>query len=89
MPPGAGRGKSMKTENKIVCPNCGKTLPLNRSGRKLKNIPFKIISEALRACQNTELAAQKLNCSVGYIYQELKKKGLKPGDVINGVLSKT
>jgi len=79
----------MKTDRKIVCPNCGKTLPLNRSGRKLKNIPFKIISEVLGACRSTELAAQKLNCSVGYIYQELGKKGLKPGDVISGNLSKT
>lgn len=74
----------MKTDRKIVCPNCGKTLPLNRSGRKPKNTPFKNISEALRACQNTELAAEKLGCSVGYIYQELNKKRLKPRDVING-----
>lgn len=79
----------MKADRKIVCPNCGKPLPLNRSGRKLKNIPFKIITEALGACRNTERAALKLNCSVGYIYQELNKKGLKPGDIINGDLSKT
>ena len=75
-----------KLANHLVCPNCGKTLPTRRSGRKPLNIPFKNISEALQACQNVEPAAQKLKCSVAYIYQELGKKGLKPRDVISGKL---
>ena len=71
---------------KVQCPKCGKEIVVNDIGRKPLAIPFKNISEALRACSTVELAAQELNCSVGYIYQELKKKGLKPKDVI---LSKT
>jgi hypothetical protein len=53
-------------------------------GRKKLNIPFNLLSEALKLHRSTELAARELGCSVGYIYQELKKKGLKPGDVIKG-----
>ena len=71
------RGKAMK----VQCPNCGGQVVVNGLGRKSLDIPFKIISEALKANSSVELAAETLNCSVGYIYQELRKKGLKPGGV--------
>ena len=67
----------------VQCPHCGKSVVVNGLGRKPLNKPFKNISEALQACQSVELAAGKLGCSVGYIYQELGKKGLKPKDIIN------
>ena len=51
-------------------------------GRKRKNIPVKIISDTLRKYKDIGIAAEVLNCSRGYIYQELGKKGLKPLDVI-------
>lgn len=72
-----------KLANHLVCPNCGKTLPIRRSGRKPLNIPFKNISEALQANRSVDLTASALDCSIGYIYQELRKKGLKPGDVLS------
>ncbi len=56
---------------------------VNGLGRKKLNIPLKNVCEALQACHSVELAADKLGCSVGYIYQELGKKGLKPKDIIN------
>jgi len=66
----------------MKCPNCGAIL--NTGGRKKLNIPFKLLSETLRSYRSTEEAAKELGCSVGYIYQELKEKGLKPQDVIKG-----
>ena len=66
----------------MKCANCGATL--NTGGRKKLNVPFNLLSEALRSCRSTGPAAEKLGCSVGYIYQELKTMGLKPRDVIRG-----
>ena len=66
----------------MKCPKCGTVL--NTGGRKKLNIPFNLLSEALKLHRSTDLAAKELGCSVGYIYQELKKKGLKPADVIKG-----
>lgn len=73
-----------KLTNHITCPKCGSKIPVatSRSGRKRLNIPFRNISESLQAYHSVELASEKLGCSVGYIYQELGKKGLKPKDVI-------
>lgn len=70
---------------KVQCPKCGKEFAVSGLGRKRLNIPFKNISEVLQACQSVELAAGKLRCSVGYIYQELAKKGLKPRDMMGGI----
>ena len=67
---------------KKTCPKCGEKVVLNGLGRKCLGISVKNIYDALHACQNVELAARELGCSRGYIYQELKKKGLKPKDVI-------
>jgi len=71
---------------KIDCPKCGEKIMLNGIGRKSLGISVKNISDALRAFSSVDLAAKELGCSRGYIYQELKKSGLKPKDVI---LSKT
>ena len=71
---------------KIRCPKCGREIVVNDIGRKPLAIPFKNICDSLWTHCSVELAAENLGCSRGYIYQELKKKGLKPKDVI---LSKT
>ena len=70
--------KSMK----VPCLHCGRIVAVNGLGRKRLGISVKKITDALQTCQNAELAAKELGCSRGYIYQELKKKGLKPKDVI-------
>jgi hypothetical protein len=68
---------------KVKCPNCGKSVAVNGLGRKPLNIPFNNISEALQVYQDVNTAAEKLGCSIGYIYQELGKIGLKPRDLIS------
>ncbi len=71
--------------NLITCPHCGAKLPIakmNRSGRKPLNIDVKNICDTLRECRDIALAAEKLGCSRGYIYQELKKHGTTPKEVI-------
>ena len=67
---------------RVRCRHCGGTVSVNDIGRKRLGISVKKITDALQTCQNAELAAKELGCSRGYIYQELKKKGLKPKDVI-------
>ena len=54
---------------------------MNRVGRKKLNITVKNISDALREYLSVADAAKALNCSKGYIYQELKTKGLKPREL--------
>ena len=68
----------------VKCPNCGAKIRVKGTGgRKRLNIPLRNVSEALQLHRSAELAARELGCSVGYLYQELKKKGLKPRDIIN------
>ena len=67
---------------RVRCRHCGGTVSVNDIGRKRLGISVKNISDALRAFSSVELVAQELGCSRGYIYQELKKRGLRPKDVI-------
>jgi len=67
---------------KIQCPKCGNEVVVNDIGRRPLAIPLKNICDALRTHCSIQLAADNLGCSRGYIYQELKKKGLRPRDVI-------
>ncbi|MBA7682588.1 hypothetical protein ES703_90940 [subsurface metagenome] len=67
-----------------TCPKCGATLPVRRSGRKKLNIGVKNICDALRACRDIALAAEKLGCSWAYIYQQLGKCGMRPKEVVQG-----
>ena len=53
-------------------------------GRKMLNIPVISLYDALREYSDVTLAAEHLNCSRAYIYQELSKYGVKPKDVIEG-----
>jgi AraC-like DNA-binding protein len=70
-------------EHHITCPHCGGEVPVvNRLGRRPLNIGVKIIYDTLRQSCSVALAAEKLGCSRGYIYQELKKQGMTPKQVI-------
>lgn len=53
-------------------------------GRHVMAIPVSNISDALQASENVTMAAKSLGCSRAYIYQELAKVGLTPGEVIRG-----
>jgi hypothetical protein len=80
-----GRLKMSDQTNFITCPNCGATMSVakrNKSGRKPLNIDVKIICDTLCSCRDISLAAQKLGCSRGYLYQELKKQGTTPKEII-------
>jgi len=69
----------------ITCPHCGQEvlMPIiNRSGRKPLNIGVKNICDALRACRDISLAAEKLNCSRGYIYKVLVQHHMTPKGVM-------
>ena len=67
----------------IPCPHCGKAVVVNGLGRKRLNIPLKNVCEALQVCRGVNAAAQKLNCSPGYIFNALKANGLKLKDIID------
>jgi len=67
-----------------TCPKCGATLPVRRSGRKKLNISVKNIYDVLRVCRDITLAAEKLECSRDYIYQQLGKRGMRPKEVVQG-----
>ncbi|MBA7696307.1 hypothetical protein ES703_104952 [subsurface metagenome] len=70
------------------CLQCGwtpsdeKLAESHKKGRKPKLIRFKIIYDTLRATNSIKRTAQLLDCSRGYIYQELKKQGLTAKEVI-------
>ena len=51
-------------------------------GRKPLSIPLKIISDTLRDTKGIQATADKLSCSRGYIYQELKAAGTNPREFI-------
>ncbi len=71
------------------CPSDEKTKARYRLGRKPLPITVKNISDTLQTTKSIGASALKLHCSRGYIYQELKKKGLTPKEVINkGGISK-
>ena len=67
----------------VQCPYCGKSVVVNGLGRKRLNVPLKNVCESLQAYKSVA-AANKLNCSQGYIYGVLKANGLKLKDVIRG-----
>ena len=71
----------------IQCPNCGERVVVNGLGRKRLNIPLKNICEALQSERSIALAADKLHCSQGYIFNALKLQGLKPRDIIEGKIT--
>lgn len=56
-----------------------------KSGRKPLEISVENIYYTLRLTGSISATADKLHCSRGYIYQELKKVGLNPQDLIKGV----
>lgn len=68
----------------VYCSKCGNTVVVNGLGRKRLNIPLKIICEALQTLGSVPAAAQDINCSEGYIYNNLKSNGLKVTDIIKG-----
>jgi len=73
----------------ITCPKCGEKIPIatsptNRMGRKRLGIPFKNICEALRLYKDRDQAAERLGCSVAYIYNACKEHGTNPKDVMEG-----
>jgi hypothetical protein len=57
----------------------------SKTGRSPLLIGVKNISDTLQRTQSIRLTAEQLQCSRGYIYQELKKVGLNPQDLIKGV----
>ena len=69
---------------RVQCPHCGKSVAVNGLGRKRLNISLKNICDSLQAYKNVVAAADKLNCSQGYIYGVLKANRLKLEDVIKG-----
>ena len=71
----------------VQCPHCGKSVVVNGLGRKRLNIPLKLVCEALQTHRNVVAAAQKLNCSQGYIFNVLKGNGLKLADVVAGFVN--
>jgi len=69
----------------VVCPHCGRKMALtkrNRLGRKPLNLSVQNICDTLQDCRDIALAAQKLDCSRGYIYKMLKEQGRSPRDYI-------
>lgn len=66
----------------IYCPNCGAKVSVKVNGRKPLNIPLNKLCESLQIQKNPQLAAENLGCSQGYIYNELKRHGLKVSEVI-------
>ena len=56
--------------------------PQHKLGRKPKGIPVKNISDTLQRTKSITLTAEMLRCSRGYIYQELKKAGTNPQEVM-------
>lgn len=79
--------------NHITCPKCGTEIPVTttttgRLGRKRLDIPFKNICEALQLYQDRDQAAEKLGCSVAYIYNACKGQGTNPKEVMEGKRNK-
>ena len=68
----------------VQCPKCGESVVVNGLGRKKLNISLKNVCEALQTHRNVVAAANKLNCSQGYIFGILKENGLKLKDVVKG-----
>jgi hypothetical protein len=66
----------------IICPHCGRPVPVNGLGRKPLNIPLKNVLESLQAHRDVTAAALDIGCSSSYIFGVLKRNGLKFNDVI-------
>jgi len=60
------------------CPTDDKSRARYRLGRKPLSISVKNISDTLQNTKSIRATADILHCSRGYIYQELKKRGLTP-----------
>jgi len=71
----------------VQCPHCGKPVVVKGLGRKPLNIPLKNVCESLKAHHNVVAAAQELGCSQAYIFGVLKANGLRPKDVIKGIIT--
>lgn len=56
--------------------------PKRGKGRPLMAIPLKTIYDTLKLYRDIGSAAAELHCSRGYIYQELKKDGKTPREII-------
>ncbi len=67
----------------VQCPNCGNKVSVSGLGRKRLNIPLKNVLESLQAHRSVVAAAQKLDCSQGYIFNVLKANGLRLREVIS------
>ena len=67
---------------KVLCQHCGQLTNTNVTGRKPLNYSVKNVCDALLSCCSVSLAAQKLGCSRGYIYQVLKQRGTTPKEVL-------
>ena len=66
------------------CPTDENSKARYRLGRKPLSISVKNISDTLRNSKSIGATADILHCSRGYIYQELKKRGLTSKEVISG-----
>jgi len=86
---GRCRGDMFLDGDKWKCLQCGfspsdeNSHSRYRLGRKPLSITVKIISDTLRNNKSIGATADILHCSRGYIYQELKRVGLTPKEVIN------
>ena len=68
----------------IICPHCGRPVPVNGLGRKPLNISLKNVLESLQSYRDVKAAAKELGCSPSYVFGVLKKNGLRLNNVING-----
>ncbi len=66
----------------IRCPHCGESVQVNGIGRKPLNITVINVCDALQISPTVSRAAEKLNCSRGYIYKVLKEQGTNPKEVV-------
>ena len=66
----------------VSCPNCGNPVVVNGLGRKKLNITLINIIECLQKYRNVKKTAQELKCSQAYIFNLLKKNGLRLKDVV-------
>ncbi len=66
----------------VKCPHCGKEVVVNGLGRKPLNIPLKNVLESLQTHRGVTAATEELGCSPSYIFDVLKKNGLKLREVI-------
>ncbi len=67
---------------KVECPSCGFIWCVKASsGKPPKNISVDSINYTLRDTGSVKAAAQKLGCSVPYIYRTLRFVGIDPKEI--------